>query len=780
MPYVGQPVKRFEDPRLVTGQGEYVDDVKLPGMTYAAFLRSPHAHAIIKSIDTTKASQMPGVEMVITGADLEGQISGIETRQLAEWEMDTLEVPDLPALANRKTFFVGETIACVIATERAIARDAVELIEVDYEPLPPILDPLEGADENSIPVHEKLGTNVTMRKYHDRQGEGLDDAFQRADRIVSQQYIVQRIAPFPMETRGCVAYHSPEDDLLTVWASTQGAHRVRDKLVQLLQLPREKVRVITNDVGGGFGEKGGVFPEDLVIAFAALRLHKPINWIADRRENMLTFHGRGHTVDMEVAVQNDGTLLAIRMKNVVDGGAFCGNSTTTPPYTSSHRIVGPYRTPAARVEVVGVITNKGPSGAYRGAGGPESAYCMERTMDLIARELDLDPVEVRRKNFIPPEAFPYQTPTGITYDSGEYEKSLDRALELSDYYAWRERAQASKNPSLNPDGPLIGVGLATVVKMAGAAGEMRVEDAWLNIEPSGKVVARTGVSPHGQGSDVCFAQIVADELGVTPFDVEVLHGDTDVVPDGGGTGATRGMAVGGSAMSMVAKKARVKIAQIAAHRLGCAIEEVVLEEGQAFHASNPHHTVSFPELASSAFDEELLPPNVEVGLDFYDKFTLGVPYYNPHSFAAHIAVVEVDRDTGDVKVLHYTGVHDCGTVINPMVVEGQVHGAIGPGIGQALVEGMQFGPDGQPLTATALDYALPIAEESPTYVTDTIETPSPLTPTGAKGVGELPTVAAPAAVANAVMDALSQFGVRHIETPITPEKVFRAIYGIDD
>ena len=342
---------------------------------------------------------------------------------------------------------------------------------------------------------------------------------------------------------------------------------------------------------------------------------------------------------------------------------------------------------------------------------------------------------MRRKNFISPDAFPYQTPTGITYDSGDYEKSLDRALELSDYYSWRERAQASKNPSLNPGGPLIGVGLATVVKMAGAAGEMRVEDAWLNIEPSGKVVARTGVSPHGQGSDVCFAQIIADELGVTPFDVEVLHGDTDVVPDGGGTGATRGMAVGGSAMSVVAKQARQKVLQIAAHKLGCAAEEVVLEEGQAWNANNPQQTVSFPELASSAFDEELLPPNVEVGLDFFDKFTLGIPYYNPHSFAAHIAVVEVDRDTGDVKVLHYTGVHDCGTVINPMVVEGQVHGAIGPGIGQALVEGMQFGPEGQPLTATALDYAMPIAEESPNYVTDTIETPSPDDPHGRQGSG---------------------------------------------
>ena len=776
MPYVGQPVKRFEDPRLVTGAGEFVDDIKLPGMLYAAFLRSPHAHAVIKSIDTSAARRLPGVEMVITGEDLVGQLAGMEARVLEEWEMDSLEVPDLPPLATGKAFFVGETVACVIATERYIARDATELVQVEYEPLPPILDPMDGAAEGSVPVHEGLGTNITMRKYHDRQGSGLDDAFAQADRVVRQQYTVQRIAPFPMETRGCVAHYLPEDGALTMWASTQGAHRVRELIAQHLMLPEDKVRVIAPDVGGGFGEKGGVFPEDLVVAYAAMQLGRPINWIAERQENMLTFHGRGHTVDMEAAVKNDGTIMGIRMKNVVDGGAFCGNSTTTPPYTSSHRIVGPYRTPAARVEVLGVITNKGPSGAYRGAGGPESAFCMERTMDLIARELDLDPVDVRRKNFIPSDAFPYQTPTGITYDSGDYEKSLDRAIELSDYYTWRERSRQSKGS----DGPLIGVGLATVVKMAGAAGAMRVEDAWINIEPSGKVVARTGVSPHGQGSDVCFAQIVADELGVTPFDVDVLHGDTDVVPSGSGTGATRGMAVGGSAMCVVAQEAKQKLAQIAAHRLGCPAEEVVIEEGQAYHSANPRQTISFPELASSAFDEELLPPNVEVGLDFGGSFTLGVPYYNPHSFAAHVAVVEVDRDTGDVQILHYTGVHDCGRVINPLVVEGQVHGAIGPGIGQALVEGMQFGPEGQPLTGTAMDYALPIAEESPTYVTDTIETPSPITPTGAKGVGELPTVAAPAAVANAVMDALSHLGIRHIETPITPEKVFRALHGINE
>ncbi len=774
MTYTGQALKRFEDPRLVTGMGVFVDDVKLPDMLYASFLRSPHAHARIRSIDASEARSMPGVVAVLIGEDIAGVLTEIPPRVLEEWEMDELQAPGLPTLAQGKVFFVGQTVAVVVAETRHLARDAVDMIAVEYEPLPAVLDPLEAASEGSTPLHEEIGTNVIMRKFHDRQGIGLDDAFTQADRVIRQQYNVQRLAPVPLETRGCVAHYQPEDDRLTVWASTQSPHRYRRMLADALDRPQDTVRVIAPDVGGGYGEKGGLFPEDIAVGYLSVALGRPINWVADRQENMLTFHGRGHIADVEVAVTNDGTILGLRLRNVVDGGAFAGNSTTTPPYTSSHRIMGPYKTPAARVEVLGVATNKGPTGAYRGAGGPESAFCMERTMDLVARDLGMDPVEVRRKNFISPDAFPYQTATGLTYDSGDYEKSLDRALEMSDYYGWREKARLSAETG----GPLIGVGVATVVKMAGAAGEARTEDAWINIDSAGKVTARTGISPHGQGSDICMAQVVADQLGITPSDVQVLHGDTDVVPSGGGTGATRGTVVGTSAMYTVAEKARQKLSLIAAHLMDCPAEDVVFEEGRVSSRGNPARAKTFAEIASAAYNEELLPPDVEVGLDFQDRFTLGVPYYNPHSFGAHVVVVEVDRDTGHVKIVKYVGVHDCGRIINPMIVEGQVHGAIAPGIGQALTEGMAFTSDGQPLTGSLMDYAVPMAANTPVFETDTVETPSPLTPTGAKGVGELPTVAAPAAVANAVMDALSKVGVRHIDTPLTPEKIWRAIHNL--
>ena len=774
MTYTGQALKRFEDPRLVTGMGVFVDDVKLPGMLYASFLRSPHAHARIRAIDASEARSMPGVVAVLIGEDIAGVLTEIPPRVLEEWEMDELQAPGLPTLAHGKVFFVGQSVAVVVAETRHLARDAVDMIAVEYEPLPAVLDPLEAASEGSMPLHEEIGTNVIMRKFHDRQGSGLDDAFTQADRVIRQQYNVQRLAPLPLETRGCVAHYQPEDDRLTVWASTQSPHRYRRMLADALDRPQDTVRVIAPDVGGGYGEKGGLFPEDIAVGYLSVALGRPINWVADRQENMLTFHGRGHIADVEVAVTNDGTILGLRLRNVVDGGAFAGNSTTTPPYTSSHRIMGPYKTPAARVEVLGVATNKGPTGAYRGAGGPESAFCMERTMDLVARDLGMDPVEVRRKNFISPDAFPYQTATGLTYDSGDYEKSLDRALEMSDYYGWREKARLSAETG----GPLIGVGVATVVKMAGAAGEARTEDAWINIDSAGNVTARTGISPHGQGSDICMAQVVADQLGITPSDVQVLHGDTDVVPSGGGTGATRGTVVGTSAMYTVAEKARQKLSRIASHLMDCPAEDVVFEEGRVYSRENPDRAKTFPEIASAAYNEELLPPDVEVGLDFQDRFTLGVPYYNPHSFGAHVVVVEVDRDTGHVKIVKYVGVHDCGRIINPMIVEGQVHGAIAPGIGQALTEGMAFTSEGQPLTGSLMDYAVPMAANTPVFETDTVETPSPLTPTGAKGVGELPTVAAPAAVANAVMDALSKVGVRHIDTPLTPEKIWRAIHNV--
>jgi len=370
-------------------------------------------------------------------------------------------------------------------------------------------------------------------------------------------------------------------------------------------------------------------------------------------------------------------------------------------------------------------------------------------------------------------AFPYQTATGLTYDSGDYEKVLDRALELSDYAGWRAKARHRVTTS----GPLIGVGLATVIKMGGAAGEARTEEARITIASSGQITARTGVSPHGQGSAICFAQMVADQLGVMPADVEVLYGDTDVVPSGGGTGATRGMVVGGSAMYVVGQQARQKLSRIASHLLNCPAEDIVFEEGRVYPHGNPSQATTFAGVATAAYHADRLPPDVEVGLAFHDRFTLGVPYYNPHAFAAHVVVVEVDRETGAINILKYVAVHDCGRIINPLIVEGQVYGGIAQGIGQALMEGMVYSPEGQPLTGSLMDYAVPMAEETPVFITDTVETPSPLTPTGAKGVGELPTVAAPAAVANAVLDALSSLGVRHIDTPLTPEKVWRAIQG---
>ena len=424
---------------------------------------------------------------------------------------------------------------------------------------------------------------------------------------------------------------------------------------------------IAPDVGGGFGEKGGVFPEDLAVSYLALKLGKPVKWVADRQENMLGFHGRGHSVNVEAAVQHDGTILGIRLQIVGDGGAYFGNSTPGPPYRASHRIIGPYKTPTARIEVLGVVTNKPPTGAYRGAGGPESAFCMERTVDLVARDLGLDPVEVRRKNFISPGDFPYMTPTGLTYDSGDYDTVFDRTLEMADYYGWREKARESKNGN----GPLIGVGVATVIKMSGGSGESRSEEAWLKIEPDGRITALTGISPHGQGSATAFAQVVADQLGVTPADVQVLHGDTAVVPSGGGTGATRATVVGGSALYLVAEEAHHKLISIAAHKLGCAEVDVILEEGQAFSRHDPGRTVAFRELAAAAYSEEQLPPGVTAGLDFSGSFTLGQPYQSPHSFSTHVVAVQVSRENGVVEILSYTAIHDCGRILNPMLVEGQ-------------------------------------------------------------------------------------------------------------
>ena len=765
MTYVGQSVRRFEDHRLLTGQGSYVDDMKLPGLLNAVVLRSLHAHANIRSIDVSAASRVPGVVAVFTAADIQDLAVEIPTR--TNTGADEFNPTRHPLLASDKVCYVGQAVAVLIAEDIYTAADALDQIVVDYEILPALTDSYEALEPGAMIIHPDQGSNVSLRTVNG--GGDLDGAFAQADHVVRQTYQVQRLAPAPMEPRGLIADYDSQADLLTVWDSTQHPHEVREHLVHLLGRTEESIRVIAPDVGGGFGEKASLFPEEVVIPYLSILLGRPIKWTENRQENMTAFHGRGHSVEMEAAVKSDGTILGIRVDIVADLGAYFFLSTPTVPVLTTHRLTGPYRTPAMTVEVRGVVTNKPPTGAYRGAGGPEAAFCMERTIDLIALDLGLDPAEVRRRNFIASDAFPHDTPTGITYDSGDYETAFARALELSEYDKWRER---SRNQPRDGDS-LIGVGIATVVKGSGAKVITLGEHSRVMIDQSGEVTVHTGVSPHGQGTATTFAQMTADMLGVTPADVQVLHSDTDILPAGGGTGASRGMIAGGSSLQWVLEDAHGKLTAIAAHLLSCSQEDVVLQEGLAFSQQDPQTAVPFARLAEAAHTEELLPPGQEPGLDFQGNHILGK---SPYAFGAHVAVVEVSRETGAIKILQYVGVHDAGKIVNPMLAEGQVHGAVAQGLGQALLEDMAYSPEGQPLAGSLMDYALPRADNMPSFIFETIETPSPITGLGIKGIGELPTLAAPPAVVNAVMDAISQTGIRHLDTPLTAEKVWHALH----
>jgi aerobic carbon-monoxide dehydrogenase large subunit len=768
--YVGQPLKRFEDPKLITGRGSFVDDIKLPDMLHAAVLRSPYAHARIRSIDISAARDLPGVVAVLTRADIAGVLPDIPTRAMTgERAVDELRPPEHPLLAKDKVCYVGQAVAIVVAQDAAVTTDAVERIAVDYEPLHPILDPHEAAREDAPAIHEILGTNVALR-LRQRAGD-LDGAFARADHVIRQRYDVPRLAPAPLETRGVVASYQVQENLLTVWNSTQAAQRVKHYLSGLLNRPEHTLRVIAPDVGGSFGVKDCIFPEDVLVPYLALRLGQPVKWVEERRENMLAYHGRGMSLDIEAAVGSDGAILGMRVHVVADIGAYFLLTTSSAPFNAVRRITGPYHIPAVDLELLGVVTNKTPTGAYRGTGSPEAAFCMERTIDLIAQDLGLDGVEVRRRNFIPPDAFPYQSAAGLTYDSGQYAQGLERALELVDYAGWREKAQQRR-----PDEPLLGIGLATFTKSSGAAGDHRIESARVTIEPSGQITVYTGISPHGQGNATAFAQLSADELGIHPAQVRVQHGDTALVPFGEGTSASRGLIVGGSAIYAVLQEARQTLTQLTAQLLSCAAEDVCFQDGRVFNRQKPEAQMPFARLAAAAYAGEFLPAGVDSRLDFSGRYTLpGAPI----SFGAHAVVVEVDRETGEVKILRYVGVHDCGRIINPKLVEGQILGGIAQGIGQALTEGMVYSDEGQPLTGSLLDYAIPKAPDIPDLILDTLETPSSTNPLGAKGIGSVSTVPPPAAVANAVMDALSRFGVRHLDTPLTAERIWRAMQGVE-
>ncbi|HKP86639.1 MAG TPA: xanthine dehydrogenase family protein molybdopterin-binding subunit [Blastocatellia bacterium] len=795
--YVGRSVKRTEDPRLIQGLGHYVDDIRLPDTLHVVFLRSIYAHARITSIDASEAAHAPGVVAVYTGRDVAAKVGPVPCASAGA--IPGLKIPDYRVLATDHVVFVGQPIAVVVATDAYAARDAIDLIMVDYEELPVAVDVEEAAKGGPL-VYEEYGDNIA---YKLTAGEGdIDAALQASDHVIKQRIVHQRLAPIAMEPRGVLARYLPGEQELTLWSSTQIPHLLRTQVALMIGVPENKLRVITPEVGGGFGSKLNVYAEEALLGWISMQLAKPVKWIESRRENMqATIHGRGQVGVVEIGCKNDGTITGLRYNVIADMGAYMQLLTPAIPTLTGLMLSGSYKIPAIQINVTGVFTNKMSTDAYRGAGRPEATYVVERAVDLVAAHLQMDTVEVRRKNFPKPDEFPFKTATGLFYDSGNYEAALDKALEMADYGGLREEQRTARE-----QGRLLGIGVSTYVEICALGPSQAMpaggwESATVRIEPTGKVTVLTGASPHGQGQETSFAQIVADELGVDLNDVTVIHGDTSIVQYGIGTFGSRATAVGGTAVYMAVEKLKEKANKIAAHMLGAdqsgvvfnqgrfskeaaraasaaaEVPEPVLPAGQAPAGALPEPEpegkhITIQDVALAAHIARDIPPGMEPGLSathFFEPTNFTFP------FGTHIAVVEIDRETGDIKFLRYVGVDDCGKVINPMLVDGQVHGGIVQSIGQALYEEVVYDEQGQLVTGTLMDYAVPKAAMAPWFELDRTVTPSPVNPLGVKGVGEAGTIGSTPAIVNAIVDALSPFGVRHIDMPVKPEKIWQIV-----
>jgi len=767
---VGEPVRRREDPRLITGLGTYVDDIKLPGMLHMAIVRSTHAHARLRRVDVARAKAAPGVTLVMTG---------VEAKAWGEMLPNASEVPGMKAatrypLSDGVVRFVGEGVAAVVATDRYTAADAADLVDVEYEDLPVVVDALKAMAAGAPILHPEFGTNVCV-SYPMGNKEATEAAFRDADVTIKQWMVNQRLIPNPMEPRGVLANYDPGQETLTVWASTQVPNLLRTLLSTIVRLPEHKIRVIAPEVGGGFGCKIDVYAEDILTSLASIHLRRPVKWIEQRSESFLaTIHGRDISAEVELAARSDGRLLGQRMRLVADIGAYQQLLTATIPTLTMLMLPGLYKVPTLSAELTEVYTNKTPTDAYRGAGRPEATYFIERGMDILARKLGMDPAEVRRRNFIEPTAFPYPTAAGLLYDSGNYEPALDLALEKAGYQDLRRRQQ-----ELRGQGRYLGIGLSTYVEICGIGPSAIVpgggwEGGTVRVERTGKVTVLTGTSPHGQGGETAFSQIVADELGVPMEDVTVIHGDTAQVPFGVGTFGSRAIAIGGTAIMMSVVKVKEKAKRFAGQMLEAAPEDLVYESGQVYVKGHPDKGVTIQEIAWAAWSGRTLPPDTEPGLE-------ATSYFEPSNctfpFGAHVAVVEVDPESGKVELQRYVSVDDCGTVINPLIVEGQVHGGIAQGVGQALMEEAVYDEDGQLLTGTLMDYNIPKAEQLPSFELYRTQTPTPVNPLGAKGIGEAGTIGSTPAIVNAVVDALAPFGVEHIDMMLRPEKVWRITRG---
>ena len=766
--YIGQKVLRKEDPRLLTGKGAFVDDIHLPHTAHMAMLRSPHAHARILRLDVSRARALDGVLDVVTGPDIRGKLGKIPSAVA----LPDLRVPDHYLLAIDRVRYAGEPVAAVVAETPYVARDALDLIEVDYDPLPVVVDPEKALEPGSPVIHEQWDSNVAGT--YKLESGNVKRAFREADHVVKLRLVNQRLSPAPLEGRAVQASFQPGEKLLTVWAATQGPHSQRARIARLLRIPDDRVRVITLDVGGSFGSKMNVFPEDGLVPFLAMRLERPVKWIETRRESLVaTFHGRGQINYVELALSRKGLILGLKCRSIADVGAYLQMLTALVPSTTVTMAVGCYKIPAVSMELTEVFTNKMSTDLYRGAGRPEATYLLERVIDSAAAELGLDPAVVRNRNFPTPKEFPYTTPTGLVYDSGNYQRSLKKALALAGYQKLRERQKRMRK-----QGKLLGIGIASYVEMCsiGPASASPAGGGWesatVQVSPSCKVTVHTGSSPHGQGGETTFAQIAAEQLAVPYEDVTVLHGDTAAGPQGTGTFGSRTTAVGGAAVYMSAEKIKAKMQDLAAHLLGVSPKNIVWRNGKLVSKTNSRKFKSFKEVVRAAYMAKNLPRGMEAGLDATSYFS---PLNYTFPFGAHVCVVEIDPETGEVKFVKYVAVDDCGKVINPMIVEGQVQGGIAQGVGQALYEETVYDENGQLLTGSLMDYVLPKAAQVPQYLCDRTVTPTDVNPLGAKGVGEAGIIGSTPAVVNAVLDALAPYGVRNLDMPLKPEKIWKIL-----
>jgi aerobic carbon-monoxide dehydrogenase large subunit len=765
--YFGRAMKRVEDPRLIKGIATYVDDLKLPGVLHAEFVRSPHANAKINSIKTDGAKKLPGVIGIFTGADVNDKVGTIPCAA----PLPGGKSPDHTVLAGARAYFVGHPVAVVVAETRTIARDALDLVDVDYEPLPAVIDPEKALEQGSPLTHPELGTNVAFT--WSLPAGDVDSAFKEADKVLKLRMVQPRVTPMAIEPRGCAASWHAGESSLTLWTSTQIPHLIRTLLPGLIHIPENKLRVVAPEVGGGFGSKLNLYAEEAVVSHLAMRLDRPIKWIEGRRENAAaTIHGRDQIGDYEIAIQKDGTVLAIRSKTIADVGSYLQLLTPAIPTLTGIMLCGCYKLKAVRMDVTGVHTNKMSTDAYRGAGRPEAAYAIERIMDLVASELGLDPVQVRLKNMPDSTQFPFKTATGLLYDSGDYQVALKKAQELAGWPKLLEERDTARKA-----GRLFGIGLSTYVEIC-ALGPSKTMSAggweWgcVRIEISGKVTVITGATPHGQGQETSFAQIAADRLGVPIEDIVVLRGDTATAHFGRDTYGSRATALGGTAIVMSIDKIIKKAKTLAAALLKSTPNQIKFKDGKFFPKGDVTNAIGWGQLASEAYVAKNLPPGFEPGLEASSFFE---PPNCTFPFGTHIVAVEVDRDTGQVNILKYIAVDDCGKQVNPLLVEGQVQGGIAQSIGAALMEKTVYDENGQLLTGEFMDYAIPRAADIPDYVLGSTETPSPSNPLGVKGVGEAGTIGATPAIANAVVDALSPLGIRHLDLPFTPERVWRAI-----